>query len=347
MKKKGVIFAILIVIVIIMLCLVKYYRDNRSIKSFMAIGCSVQEISISEEGSFLKIILDDDKHTIKTIALKDNDIIEMIKESDIKDIIGVNVVSDIPKKILEEKHITTSMNFNPLHLLAESNEYDTYFEIADVSFSKQHGFVGKVIEETTSYMIVEPVKDEHERSVAEQIKIEYGTDHKDYLYGTGRLVVIYYKGEINTDNGKMSSIKTDDISVEGFREWEMKVVPSGETGNKKIINKWQPHDSDSNSHWYRQYNLYYHGLEDVIITVDGEQHSLAHALKRGKITMSAILAKANQDVSDGIIDELVYKDGGSQVYKYPDYTIVKYHTLDGNDDMYIGTPDIDIHVKDK
>ena len=70
-------------------------------------------------------------------------------------------------------------------------------------------------------------------------------------------------------------------------------------------------------------------------------------MKLGKITMSAILAKANQDVSDGIIDELVYKDVGSQVYKYPDYTIVKYHTLDGNDDMYIGTPDIGIDVANK
>ena len=216
-----------------------------------------------------------------------------------------------------------------------------------VNSNKEQSFVGKVIEETTTYMIVEPANDEYERTVAEQIKIEYGTDHKDYLYGTGRLVVIYYKGEINTDDGKMSSIKTDDISVEGFREWEMKVVSSNEHTTKKIYDKAQPHDSDTESHWYRQYNLYYHGLEDVIITVDGEQHSLAHAMKLGKITMSAILAKANQDVSDGIIDELVYKDGGSHVYKYPDYTIVKYHTLDGNDDMYIGTTDIGIDVANK
>ena len=139
MKKKGVILGILIVTVIIILCLVKYYRDNQSIKSFGAIACSVQEISTSDEGSFLKIILDDDKHTIKSIALKDNDVIEMIRASDIKDIIGVNVVSDIPKKILKEKHISTNTNFNPVQLLAESDEYDTYFEIVDVSFSMYIG----------------------------------------------------------------------------------------------------------------------------------------------------------------------------------------------------------------
>ncbi len=216
-----------------------------------------------------------------------------------------------------------------------------------VNPEKEQSFVGKVIEETTTYMIVEPEKDEYERTVAEKIKIEYGTDHLDYLYGTGRLVVIYYKGDINTADGNMASIKSDDISTEGFREWEMKVVPSNEPNNKKIMEKTQPHDSDTTSHWYKQYNLYYHGLEDVIITVDGEQHSLAHALKHGKITMSAILAKANRDVADGVIQDLRYDDGGSAVFKYPDYTIVKYHTLDGNDDMYIGTPDIGIDVKDR
>ena len=216
-----------------------------------------------------------------------------------------------------------------------------------VNPDEEQSFVGKVIEETTTYMIVEPEKDEYERTVAEKIKIEYGTDHLDYLYGTGRLVVIYYKGDINTADGNMASIKSDDISTEGFREWEMKVVPSKEPNNKKIMEKTQPQNSETTSHWYKQYNLYYHGLEDVIITVDGEQHSLAHALKRGKITMSAILAKANQDVTDGVIEEISYDDGGSSVFKYPDYTIVKYHTLDGNDDMYIGTPGIGIDVKNR
>ena len=216
-----------------------------------------------------------------------------------------------------------------------------------VNPDEEQSFVGTVIEETTSYMVVEPAHDEYEKTVADRIKIEYGTDHIDYLYGTGRMVVIYYKGDINTADGNMASIKSDDISTEGFREWEMKVVPSNEPNNKKIMEKTQPHDSDTTSHWYKQYNLYYHGLEDVIITLDGEQHSLAHALKRGKITMSAILAKANQDVADGVIEEISYDDGGSAVFKYPDYTIVKYHTLDGNDDMYIGTPDIGIDVKDR
>ena len=106
-----------------------------------------------------------------------------------------------------------------------------------VNPDEEQSFVGTVIEETTSYMVVEPAHDEYEKTVADRIKIEYGTDHIDYLYGTGRMVVIYYKGDINTADGNMASIKSDDISTEGFREWEMKVVPSNEPNNKKIMEK--------------------------------------------------------------------------------------------------------------
>lgn len=81
--------------------------------------------------------------------------------------------------------------------------------------------------------------------------------------------------------------------------------------------------------------------------VDNQTISLIEALENGKLTLNAIIQKANRDVADGKLEELVYKDGGSQVYKYPDYTIIKYHTLDGNRDVYIGSSDMDIHIADK
>lgn len=71
-----------------------------------------------------------------------------------------------------------------------------------------NSFVGTVIEETTTYMIVEPNEDEPERKSADRIVINYGTDHIDYLYGIGIKVIINYTGyimetypaQINTDN---------------------------------------------------------------------------------------------------------------------------------------------------
>ena len=166
MKKKRTILAILIVaIIIIVLCLVKHYCDNQSIKSFAAIGCSVQELSTSNKDSSLKIILDDDKNTAKTIAL-DDDIVEKVRETDVKDIIGVNVVSDIPKKLLEEKHISIKSIFNPMQLLAASDEYDKYFE---------DGEDGKmiVIKETPQNIKTElkKINKQHKKLYAEDIFI--------------------------------------------------------------------------------------------------------------------------------------------------------------------------------
>lgn len=210
-----------------------------------------------------------------------------------------------------------------------------------VNLSEEQSFLATILEETSSYMIVEPAENEYERVIADKIKIEYSTEHIDYLYGTGRKVVIYYKGSI--DATEPATIKTDEISTEGFREWNLKVFPSTTAIKELVVPKAPEYDKD----WYRQYNLYYYGIDGIAVEVDGKDLDLTAAINQGMITMSAILARANQDVADGKIDELMYKDGGSKVYKYPDYTIVKYHTLDGNDDMYIGTPDIDINVANK
>ena len=223
------------------------------------------------------------------------------------------------------------------------NEYDEAYNP-----DEEQSFVGKVIEETTTYMIVEPAEDEYERTLTQRMMVAYDTDHVDYLYGAGRLVVIYYDADNMIKGGEMPIIESAEISTEGFCEWELKVTPTKLESHKILaVPKAAPHDSDSASHWYKQYNLYYYDLDEVMVSVDGSEYPLAHAIKLGKISMSAILAKANRDVADGVIEEISYDDGGSSVFKYPDYTIVKYHTLDGNDDMYIGTPDIDIHVKDK
>lgn len=209
----------------------------------------------------------------------------------------------------------------------------------------KNSFVGKVIEETTTYMLVEPIKDKADGDMGEKVKVEYGTDHLDYLYGEGRKVVIYFEGKPEETTDGMKLVKSDDISTEGFREFELEVELSDEKQKRLILSE----DTDgfiSFGH-FSDKNLYYYGLDKVMITIKGFTMPLETALENGRITLDGIIANCNQDVSGGVIDELVYKDGGSQIYKYPDYTIVKYHTMDGNDDMYIGTPDIGIDVKDK
>lgn len=210
----------------------------------------------------------------------------------------------------------------------------------------KNSFVGKVIEETTSYMIVEPIEDKADGDMGKKLKVEYGTDHYDYLFGKGRMVVIYFEGKPEeTDNG-MKIIKSDDISTEGFREFELEVETSAEKQKRLALSGDDIQSFVSFGHM-SDTNLYYYGVDKVLITIKGFTMPLETALEKGRITLDGIVANCNKDVMDGVLEELVYKDGGSQVYKYPEYTIIKYHTIDGNRDVYIGSTDMDIHVKDK
>ena len=193
-------------------------------------------------------------------------------------------------------------------------------------------FVGTVLEETTTYMIVEPNEDEQERRTADKIQINYGVDHIDFLYGIGRKVIIKYTGYIKETYP--AQIYTNDILINGYEEFELSVKKSENKKKNKILNN-QELDK-----WNSDFDLYYYGLEEVNIFVDNKTMSLEEALRTGKMTIYGILAKANQDVSDGKIKSERFKDGGTAEWYYEDYNIVKKHTLNGDRDVYILRSDL-------
>lgn len=86
------------------------------------------------------------------------------------------------------------------------------------------------------------------------------------------------------------------------------------------------------------YNIYsYKGIVDIVI--NGEKMSLREALLSNKITIDEILQKARKDAKeDETIFGTTYLDGGSSLYIYNDYAILKLNTLEGNKDLYIGVP---------
>lgn len=195
-----------------------------------------------------------------------------------------------------------------------------------------HSFIGTVLEETTRYMIVQPNEDEEERKSSDKIVINYGTDHKDYLYGIGRKVLINYTGYIMETYP--AQINTDSISVSGYSDFEISVKASDNKQKVKILNNTDLYRDNSD------YNLYYYGLDEVNITVDNKTVSLEEALRRGKVTLDGIIAKANNDLENNRISGDMYKDGGSMMYNYEQYTIIKFHTLSGNRDICIGIPEM-------
>lgn len=209
-----------------------------------------------------------------------------------------------------------------------------YFNTENFTTS-YNSFVGTVLEETTTYMIVEPNEDEIERKTADKIRINYGTDNVDYLYGVGRKVVISYTGAIMETYP--AQINTNDISADGYSDFEILVENSNSKEAKKILNNKDLYKNNSD------YNLYYYGLNKVNVKVDGKIISLEEALKSGKVTLEKIISNANSDFENEKISGGMYKDGGSMMYEYDNYVIFKFHSLDGNRDMYICNKQVNIN----
>lgn len=89
------------------------------------------------------------------------------------------------------------------------------------------------------------------------------------------------------------------------------------------------------------YDIYeYNGIANV--TIDGIMYSLQEAIKNNKITVEEILDKAKKDEEKGNTHIEQYLDGGSIIYKYSTYNIIKCNTLSGNKDLYICPSEIEL-----
>lgn len=193
-------------------------------------------------------------------------------------------------------------------------------------------FIGTVVEETDTYMYVEPDKDEEERKLSDKIAVFYTAIHADYFYGTGRRVVVYYESDaINEKN----EILSDDISTEGFRDFEMDIKENGSTRFERVLIA----DEADEAVTFGQFgdlNVVTYGV-DVTINADGREVTLKEALEKGYVTPQAITVRANRDVKLGQAELVEYRDGGSREYVYDNYKIIKYHTEGGKRDLYIGS----------
>lgn len=197
--------------------------------------------------------------------------------------------------------------------------------------SDQYSFYGKVIETHQKYMIVEPNEVENIRKSADKIEVSLG-ENNDAIYPVGTNVKITYKGYVM----ESYPAKVDVVNIE---------VKSAETFEIRFYDKHPESDNKINEILDKSkygYNIYtYDGSANILI--NGEEISLKDALLNNKITIDEIIAKAEKDLKDKKISGDTYKDGGSKIYKYDNYTIIKCHTLEGNRDVYIGTRDMTLN----
>lgn len=75
---------------------------------------------------------------------------------------------------------------------------------------------------------------------------------------------------------------------------------------------------------------------DFKLKIDGKEYSFKDAVAQGLLDEEKLFNKLEQDKKDGKSTSKMYKDDGATIiYKYNDYSIVKYNSTDGTEDMYI------------
>lgn len=244
-------------------------------------------------------------------------------------VIWIIVIGGIVTYKLIENDVTNREDFNFKIENISSNPVNTISHDND-----EYSFYGKVIESDISYIIVEPNEDEEEKKSADKISITLG-EHNDTLYTIGTNVKITYNGIIKeTYPAQIDATKIELKSVEDFEILFYDKQPQSNSKLHKIVDKNKTNKYD--------YDIYvYDG--NVNIRIDGIDYSLEEALTEDKITMEEIITKANQDEKDGKIRAEMYKDGGSMEYHYENYTIIKYHNIDGNRDVYVGNKNLTLN----
>lgn len=74
-----------------------------------------------------------------------------------------------------------------------SHKREKSVPVSDSTFDINLSFAGTIIEENQAYLIVEPNEDEDVRKISDRLYVQLkDIENRDYLYGEGQKVVIYY-----------------------------------------------------------------------------------------------------------------------------------------------------------
>lgn len=158
---------------------------------------------------------------------------------------------------------------------------------------------------------------------------------QDISFNINKNIALVNNG-LNYDNTEelLEIIKTINITYNSIPDFEILFYDKNPIESYKVYTILDKSETDK-----YDYNIYgYDGI--VNIKIDGKEYYLKEALLENKITMEEIIEKASKDEKDGKITAEMYKDGGSTEYHYDNYTIIKFATLSGNGDVYIGTKNL-------
>ena len=90
--------------------------------------------------------------------------------------------------------------------------------------------------------------------------------------------------------------------------------------------------------------VYLYGIKELDVTVDGQTDDLQRALAIGLVSPEYLLKQAEADAIAGKCQSDQYRDGGSILYRYKEFALLKMNTLSGDKTLYIGTTDLTPNV---
>ncbi len=121
------------------------------------------------------------------------------------------------------------------------------------------------------------------------------------------------------------------VMLESDSDYELMVTLTKDEMVSRIDN-----DKFYENNGYHVY-LYFVVSNTAQITIGSKNLQIGEALNSGIMSVDKLLQKAERDVKYGKARMEMLKDGGTKIYAYNEYTIIKRNTTDGNKDLIISS----------
>ena len=263
-----------------------------------------------------------------------------VYEEQFEETLGSGVVVIKDGKINNETLIENFLNKASIDSSEEQTLIIQEHTSEDEYVEKKIKFIPGVISDKTPEEKANDSVEELEKALEEQYGHFVYTINNDE--STAKTFNYKWNLKRNTENGVVRLRFETFMDVAEFPIICSYSLESSNYTNKFELNYHQRKDKglktiiDHNTNVDYEYSVHTLG-GDVDFTIENDMvYTFEKALEEKIITVEDILNQAKMDAEYGICYREDYSDGGSTEFMYEDYTILKYSTLDGLEDLVIG-----------
>lgn len=355
--KKRIKIILLIIVIIAVLGIIFYAVDSNRVKNnqkplfCIKTGALLDGGTIEYLGIGYKVI---DFHTLAGFddvkigawSMDYDDFRNEMKvyEEQFEETLGSGVVVIKDGNINNEKLIENFLNKASIDSAEEQTLIIQEYTSEDEYVEKKIKFVPGVISDKTPEDKANDSVEELERALEEQYGHFVYTVNNDE--STARTFNYKYWLKRNVEGG-IVKLRFETSPYAFIEVAEFPVICSYSLESSNYTNKFELHYHqrkdkglktiiDHNTNADYKYSIHTLG-GDVDFTIENDMvYTLEKALEEKVLTVEDILNQAKMDAEYGICYRGDYSDGGSTEFMYEDYTILKYSTLDGLEDLVIG-----------